>query len=469
VLVAEDLVDRDYLAARVDGWEAVRRSVSQWWPARVADVTGVPEMQLREAARTLADARDGGVFVLTGRGVEQHTSGTDTVTAAINLALALGLPGRIGSGYGCLTGQGNGQGGREHGQKSDQLPGYRSIEDPAARAHVAAVWGVAPQSLPGKGVPAVELLARAGQPDGLRALFVHGSNPVVSAPDATAVRRRLESLDLLVVCDVVPSETAQIADVVLPVTQWAEEEGTMTNLEGRVLRRRRAVDAPAQVRDELAVLADLASRLGCTAPFDSDARAVFTELGRATAGGKADYAGIDYDRLDAGEALYWPCPARDHAGTPRMFLSSFGTPTGRASMTPVVPRRPADDLRPDAPLFLVTGRLLAQYQSGAQTRRVPTLNRSADGPFVEMHPRLARTVGAEDGDLVKVTSRRGTATAPARLSRGIRPDTVFMPFHWGGEGSANALTNDATDPVSGMPEFKVCAVSVALARVEVPA
>ena len=452
VLVADDRVDHGYLEARTEGWAAVRRSVSEWWPARVADETGVPERTLRQAAGVLAGARN--AYVLTGRGVEQHTHGTDTVSAAVNLALALGLPGRPGSGYGCLTGQGNGQGGREHGQKADQLPGYRSIEDPAARAHVAGVWGVDPDTLPGKGVPAVELLKR----EGLRALFVHGSNPVVSAPDATAVRRRLEALDLLVVCDVVPSETAAIADVLLPVTQWAEEEGTMTNLEGRVLRRRRAVDPPGEVRDELSVLAELARRLGCAVHFGTDAREVFEELGRASSGGVADYAGIDYDRLDAGEALHWPCPAADHAGTPRLFLDRFATPSGRARMTAVRPGRPADDLRTDAPLFLVTGRLLAQYQSGAQTRRVPTLNRSADGPFVEMHPQLASRLGAEEGDLVTVTSRRGATTAPARVSRGIRPDTVFMPFHW--DGSANVLTNDATDPVSGMPDFKVCAVSV---------
>ncbi|HET9758676.1 MAG TPA: molybdopterin dinucleotide binding domain-containing protein, partial [Nocardioidaceae bacterium] len=232
----------------------------------------------------------------------------------------------------------------------------------------------------------------------------------------------------------------------------------MTNLEGRVLRRRRAVDPPGEVRDELSVLAELARRLGCAAHFGTDAREVFEELGRASSGGVADYAGIGYDRLDAGEALHWPCPAADHPGTPRLFLDRFATPSGRARMTAVRPGRPADDLRPDAPLFLVTGRLLAQYQSGAQTRRVPTLNRSADGPFVEMHPQLASRLGAEEGDLVTVTSRRGATTAPARVSRGIRPDTVFMPFHW--DGSANVLTNDATDPVSGMPDFKVCAVSV---------
>lgn len=255
VVLHAGLADTAYLDARKTGLDAVRAAVAPWWPERVERVAGVSAPDLRTAARLLADASDhrggAGVYVLTGRGVEQHHDGTDTVTAAIDLALALGLPGRRGSGFGCLTGQGNGQGGREHGQKADQLPGYRRIDDPAARAHVAGVWGVDPDDLPGAGVPAVELLDRLGTAGGPRALLVHGSNVVVSAPDATTVTRRLRSLDLLVVCDVVRSETAELADVVLPVTQWAEEEGTMTTLEGRVVRRRRAVSPPDGVRDEL--------------------------------------------------------------------------------------------------------------------------------------------------------------------------------------------------------------------------
>src|SRR3954447_4622938 len=259
LVVAEGWTDEQYLARRTTGWEEVRRSVAAWWPARVAATTGVPESRLREAAGVLADAaphRGGaGAMVLTGRGAEQHADGTNTVTAAINLALALGLPGRPGSGYGCLTGQGNGQGGREHGQKADQLPGYRSIEDPAARAHVAAVWGVDPGELPGAGIPAYELLTS----DQARALLVFGSNPVVSAPRAAAVETRLRGLDLLVVADFVRSETAELADVVLPTAQWAEEDGTMTNLEGRVIRRRRLTAPPAGVRTDLTVLAELST------------------------------------------------------------------------------------------------------------------------------------------------------------------------------------------------------------------
>ncbi|MFL6023960.1 MAG: molybdopterin oxidoreductase family protein, partial [Marmoricola sp.] len=390
LVVAEGLADEAYLAARTQGWDDVRRSAALWWPGRVAATTGVPEEQLRRTVAVLAaasPARGGrGAMILSGRGSEQHTDGTDTVTAAINLALALGLPGRPASGYGCLTGQGNGQGGREHGQKADQLPGYRMIDDPVAREHVAAVWGVDPGTIPGKGVPAVQLLAKLGGE--VRALFVHGANVLVSAPDATAVRKRLQSLDLLVVCDFVPSETAMVADVVLPVTQWAEEEGTMTNLEGRVLRRRRAIDPPGQVRSELQILADLASALGSPVHFDTDPALVFDELARASAGGKADYSGLSHAVLDAEDATaghYWPAPVGS-PGTPRLFARRFAHPDGRARMVAVSPGAPADDLRRDAPVYLVTGRVLAQYQSGAQTRRVGALNAVAPAAFVELHP-----------------------------------------------------------------------------------
>ena len=474
LLVAEDLVDHAYLADRTTGWEDVRRAVATWWPQRVADRTGVPEAQLRQTAHLLAAASPGrggrGAYVLTGRGAEQHVDGTDTVTAAINLALALGLPGRVGSGYGCLTGQGNGQGGREHGQKSDQLPGYRLIADPAARAHVAGVWGVDAEVIPGPGVPAVELLSRLGRPaaeGGVRALMVHGSNPVVSAPDAGAVAAGLASLDLLVVCDLVPNETTALADVVLPVTQWAEEDGTMTNLEGRLLRRRRAVDAPGEVRDELHVLADLAARLACPAPLAREAAEVTAELAAASAGGRADYGALTLERAGSDTGLHWPMPAGAPEGTPRLFLDRFAHPDGRARMIATSPPTgPADDVRADRPYYLATGRVLAQYQSGAQTRRVTALSRSAPGAHVEIHPQTARAVGVGDGDRVLVASDRGQLTAPVRLTRSIRPDTVFVPFHWPGEGRANSLTTAATDPVSGMPEFKTCAVSLAPAPPE---
>ncbi|WP_433501052.1 molybdopterin oxidoreductase family protein [Sphaerimonospora sp. CA-214678] len=455
LVIARDSADLGYLAERTVGFDEVRTSVSAWWPERVERVTGVPVALMREAVRILGAA--GRAMILTGRGAEQHAKGTETVTAFINLALALGLPGREGSGYGCVTGQGNGQGGREHGQKADQLPGYRRIDDPAARAHVAAVWGVDPGDLPGPGRSAFELFDALGTPAGPRALLLFGSNPVVSAPDAGRVARRLAGLDLLVVSDIVLSETAAMADVVLPSTQWAEEHGTITNLEGRVLLRRRAADPPPGVWTDLEIMRGLADRLGRGDAFPADPGEVFDELRRASRGGIADYSGITHARLAAGTGLFWPCPAEDHPGTPRPFIDRFATPDGRARLVPVEHRPPAEDVDAEFPLYLTTGRVLAHYQSGAQTRRIPALNEAEPEVFVELHPDLARRLNVAPGDRVRVRSRRGTAEGEARVSAAIRPDTVFMPFHWEG---VNRLTNAALDPISRMPEFKVCAVGV---------
>jgi len=257
VLIAEHLIDDAFIAARTSGFDEARAEAQRWWPERVEAVCGVPAGDVRAAARMFAGAGTG--MVLTARGTEQQADGADAVNAWINLTLAAGKAGRPYCGYGAITGQGNGQGGREHGQKADQLPGYRKITDPAAREHVAGVWGVSPDTLPGPGRPAVELLASCGID--IRALLVAGSNPVVSAPDADFVTSRLRALDFLAVCDVVLSETAVLADVVFPVTQWAEETGTVTNLEGRVLLRRQAVTPPEGVRSDLDVISGLAERL----------------------------------------------------------------------------------------------------------------------------------------------------------------------------------------------------------------
>ncbi|MFY9678514.1 molybdopterin oxidoreductase family protein [Glutamicibacter protophormiae] len=470
VLLAEDLADTDYLAARTWGLESLRISLATWWPERVQSLTGVPAAVIRQTARTLASAaqaaRAGGkpVYILTGRGVEQHANGTATVSAAINLALLLGLPGTLAGGFGTITGQGNGQGGREHGQKADQLPGYRKITDPAARAHVAAVWGVDPQIIPGPGIPAAQLLATLGEPGGARMLLMHGSNPVISSPNANRTAAALRRLDYLVVADFFLSETAAQADLVLPVLQWAEEEGTMTNLEGRVLRRRAALAAPAGARSELWLLAELADRLQAPAAFSADPREVFEELGRASAGGIADYSGVDYNSLDAGAAVYWPCPAGtpvstvpgERSGTPRLFLERFAHPDGKARLEPVYPQPEASGRagRKPGTVSLVTGRLLEHYQSGAQTRRVAELRRAAPAALARIHPDTALARGIADGQPVALDNEHGRVEATACLDAGIRPDTVFLPFHFPETQNANLLTGDAVDPDSSMPEFK---------------
>ncbi|RPE44110.1 assimilatory nitrate reductase catalytic subunit [Streptomyces sp. Ag109_O5-1] len=466
LVVAEGRTDEAYIAERTAGWEEARAAAMAHWPEYVERITGVSVPELREAVRLFCEPE--AAMVLTARGPEQQSKGTDTVGAWINLCLATGRAGRPLSGYGCLTGQGNGQGGREHGQKADQLPGYRKLTDPEARRHVAGVWGVDPDSLPGPGRSAYELLDALGTD--IRSLLLMGSNPVVSAPRAGHVEERVRSLDFLVVCDVVLSETAALADVVLPVTQWAEETGTTTSLEGRVLLRRRAVAPPAGIRSDLEVLHGLAARLGVEKGFPTDPEEVFEELRRASAGGPADYSGISYRRLMEEQGVFWPCPADEpqtgavRPGTPRLFLDRFATEDGRARFAPVTHRALAEEPDDEYPLLLTTGRVVAQYQSGAQTRRVAELNAAAPGPFVELHPRLAARLGAADGDPVAVVSRRGRAVAPARVTASIRPDTVFMPFHWPGEGRANTLTNPALDPTSRMPEFKACAVRVEAVR-----
>jgi len=395
--------------------------------------------------------------------VEQHVDGTDTATAAINLSLLLGLPGSARSGYGTLTGQGNGQGGREHGQKADQLPGYRKITDPAARAHVAGVWGVPEELIPGPGLPAVQLLKSLGKNDGVRCLFVHASNIAVASPDANAVIEGLRSLDFLMVCDFFMSETAAMADLVLPVLQWAEEEGTLTNLEGRVLRRRRALTPPAGARSELWIMARLAERLEAPSTYSEDPETVFEELRLASAGGLADYSGIDYAMLDRGEAAYWPYPAGS-TGTPKLFQKSFAHADGKAVMTPVLPRRrrtPAEnplaeseDAADTKPFTLITGRLLEHYQSGAQTRRVAALLAAQPEARMQIHPAAAAAMGVTEGSFVSVANERGEVVCRAELSTAIRSETVFLPFHFPELESANRLTEAATDPISGMPEFK---------------
>ncbi|MFD9444026.1 molybdopterin oxidoreductase family protein [Streptomyces sp. NPDC060006] len=527
LVVAEGRTDEAYIQERTSGWEEARAAAMAHWPEYVERITGVSVPQLRETVRLFCEPES--AMVLTARGPEQQSKGTDTVGAWINLCLATGRAGRPFSGYGCLTGQGNGQGGREHGQKADQLPGYRKLDDPAARRHVAEVWGVDPDSLPGPGRSAYELLDAMGTD--IRALLLMASNPVVSAPRAAHIEERLRSLDFLAVADVVLSETAELADVVLPVTQWAEETGTTTNLEGRVLLRRQAITPPDGIRSDLHVMHELAARLGVEKGFPTDPEEVFEELRRASAGGPADYSGITYRRLAEENGVFWPCPlepdgsaaqeaerageageggtsgavatgrpagdaasggrsgagtdgvadvvagaglagtdagpagsgaapAGAHPGTPRLFLDRFATPDGRARFVAVSHRPLAEEPDDEYPVLLTTGRVVSQYQSGAQTRRVDELNAAAPGPFVELHPRLAERLGAVEGEPLAVVSRRGRAVAPARITTSIRPDTVFMPFHWPGEGRANTLTNPALDPTSRMPEFKACAVRV---------
>jgi assimilatory nitrate reductase catalytic subunit len=458
IAAADGLLDLEFISSRTSGYASLRPVLASYWPDRVERITGVPVAQMTRAAHLLGEAAT--AMVLTARGAGQQSKGVDNTLALINLILALGKAGKPHCGYGCITGQGNGQGGREHGQKADQLPGYRKIDNPQHRAHIAEIWGIPPEELPGPGRSAYEMLDTLGTDGGVRALLVFASNLVISAPRASHVMERLDALDFLAVADIFPSETALRADVVLPITQWAEENGTMTNLEGRVLRRRKAREVPDGVRSDAEIVTALAERLGRGQFFQSDPRAIFEELRRASSGGAADYAGITWERIEAENGIFWPCPSVDHPGTPRMYLEQFATPDGRARFHPVRHRPPAEEPDDEYPLYLTTGRVMNHYQSGAQTRRVQVLRDAVPEAFVEIHPSLAVRIGVTDGAFVVLTTRRGQAEFHARFSNDIRPDTLFVPFHWGGKACANLLTNPALDPVSKMPEFKVCAVRV---------
>ncbi len=456
VLIAERRIDDAYIAKRTSGFADVRRAAERMDPERAERMTGVEADALRRAARMLAQASR--AIVLTGRGVEQHRNGTDAANAYINVALALGLPGRHGSGYGTLTGQGNGQGGREHGQKSDQLPGYASVDDPLARERVAAVWNVKPARLARKGMTGAEIFGALG--DAVHALFVVGSNPVVSAPRTADLRKRLERTEHVVVADFFLSETAKYAHVVLPVRQWIEETGTMTNLEGRVLLRERLAEPPAGPRGDLDVLCSLGERLGVRLFPDAEPETVFAELRRATRGARADYSGVTYARLRSGEALHWPVPDTTHPGTPVLFTDRFATPDGRARFVDIRAASAIETTDALYPWTFTTGRTREQYLSGNQTRRIARLAAASPEPLAELHPTLAARYGIADGDSVRITSRRGNVVLRARLSTTIRPETIFAPFHWGEHLTVNDVVGGALDPHSRMPPFKACAVRI---------
>lgn len=458
VLEEERLLDHTFLQQRTVGSAAALEAARECPPARAAEICGVPEQSIRRAARMFGRAATG--MLLTARGAEQHTKGVETACAYLNLLLATGKIGRPGCGGGPLTGQGNGQGGREHGQKADQLPGYRKIDNPEHRAYIASVWGVAPETLPGPGKSAYELLDAVADKQ-IRALLVIGSNPAVSAPNTRHVNRGLEGLEFLAVSDFFLSETAARADVVFPAAQWAEEDGTVTNLEGRVLLRRRAADPPGEARSDATLLQELAKRLGYETYFSyRHIREIFEELRIASRGGAADYSGITWGRIEQEDGVFWPCPDVRHPGTPRMFTEHFATPGGKATLQAVRWRQSAEEPDAEFPLRLTTGRVLQHYLTGNQTRRVPALAQNKPEPYVEIHPDLARLHGLRNGDRARLTTRRGSMRLAVKVTATARPDTVFVPFHWGNENCVNDLTNPALDPVSRMPEFKTCAVRI---------
>ena len=477
VMIERGWVDRGFIAEHTVGFERVEEYCRAWPLARTAEVTGVPERSILQAAELWGTGRSS--FLFHARGIEHHSNGVENVLGAINLVLATGRIGRPNSGYGTIVGQANGQGGREHGQKCDQLPGWRDISNPEHRKYVAGVWGIAEADLPGPGVDAYELFRKIDNGE-IKALLSICFNPKVSLPDSALVTRALGKLEHYAAIDFFLNDTARHADVVLPGSLQEEDEGTVTQVEGRVIKVNKAVDPPGEARQDWRIIQDLARALGRPQGFDfAGPREVFEELRVASKGGVADYSGITWEKVELQMGVFWPCYSTDpsgnatpdHPGTPRLFepgswnpvakgAGPFYFPDGKARFNVAEYRVPQDDASSEFPLFLTTGRVVSQFLSGTQTRRIGPLVKQYPEPRLELHPRLANKLGIADGEWATCETQRGAITLRALVVSTIRPDTVFVPYHWAGEKSINRLTVAAQDPISKIPQYKVCGCRV---------
>jgi assimilatory nitrate reductase catalytic subunit len=467
LMIEHDWIDREFIKKSTIGFEQVAEHVKQWTPRRTAEVTGITEGAICKAAEMWGPAETS--FLLHARGIEHHSHGVQNVLSAINLVLASGRIGREGCGYATITGQANGQGGREHGQKCDQLPGWRDIDNPEHRAHVAGVWGISPEELPGKGVDAYEIFRKIDRGE-VRGLLSICFNPKVSLPDNNFIGRMLDKLDFYVAIDFFLNESARHADVVLPGSLQEEDEGLVTSAEGRVIKINQCVNPPGDARQDWRIVQDIAKALNRKQGFTfSCPREIFDELRRASAGGVADYAGITYEKVEREMGIFWPCPSVEHPGTPRLFESDswnpvakgagpFYFPDGKARFNVATYSPPAEDVDAEYPIMLTTGRVVSHFLSGTQTRRIGPLVDQYPEPRIELHPQLAEKLGIKDQDWTTVASRRGTCTVRAQVVKTIRPDTVFVPYHWSGLKSINQVTIAAQDPISKIPEYKACAV-----------
>ena len=477
IMIDNRWIDQAFIEQSTAGFDQVDAYCREWTLEKTADVTGLTKASIAQAAEMWATARTG--FLLHARGIEHHSNGVQNTLGSINLVLATGRIGRPHCGYGTIVGQANGQGGREHGQKCDQLPGWRDISNPEHRRYIAGVWGIEEQDLPGPGVDAYEMFRKidAGEIKGLMTICF---NPKVSLPDNHFVTRCLDKLEFYVAIDFFLNDTARHADIVLPGSLHEEDEGLFTQVEGRIIKANKAVECPGEARQDWRIIQDIARALDRPHGFTfAGPREIFEELRVASKGGVADYSGVTYDKVEQQLGVFWPCYSHDprsgepidHAGTPRLFepgsynpiakgAGPFYFPDGRARFNVADYRQPVDDASDEYPIFLTTGRVVSQFLSGTQTRRIGPLVNQYPEPRIEMHPRLAARLGIADKEWTTVETRRGAITLRAMVVTTIRPDTVFIPYHWAGEKSANQVTVAAQDPISKIPQYKVCGCRV---------
>ena len=444
-IIEEGLQDDEFISTRTEGFESLKETVTAYTPESVEDVTGVPAEDIREAARLYGGAENASLFF--SMGITQHTTGVDNVVSTANLAMLTGNVGREGTGVNPLRGQNNVQGACDMGALPNYLPGYGKVTDEATRKRYEESWKVElPQE---EGLTIVEMMNACGE--GIRAMFVMGENPLISDPDVNHVREQLGKLDFLVVSDMFLSETAEVADVVLPIASFAEKDGTFTATDRRVQRVKKAIEPLGDSRPDWQVLCQIADLLGHPMEYDSPGQ-IMDEI----AGLAPIYGGISHRRLEE-EDLRWPCTAPDHPGTRILHQGKFSRGLGRFQS--IEYRPPAEEPDSSYPYILTTGRLLFHWHTGTMTRRSSTLTDQVNEAFVEISLKDAADLGVDDGDMVRVRSRRGEITLKADVTDTIKDGVVFIPFHFA-EAAANVLTNPALDPQAKIPEFKACAVHI---------
>ena len=447
VIIAEKLYDEPYVTERTENFDALKETVAKYTPEYAEQICGVPATQIIEAARMFAKAKVGSIVYCMG--ITQHTVGTDNVKTLANLAMLCGDVGIHGGGVNPLRGQNNVQGACDMGGLPNVFSGYQPVADAAARQKMEAAWGVA-NLLDKPGMTMTEMLPSITK-GGIKALYIVGENPALTDPDSNHALKEMQELELLVVQDIFLTETGKLADVVLPASSFAEKDGTFSNTERRVARVRRAIPPVGQSKPDWQIICEISKRLGYPMDYNNPEE-IFEEIRKVT----PSYAGITYQRLEAG-GLQWPCPNEEHPGT--MFLHKDRFARGLGAFFAIDHKDPAEMPDKDYPLYLTTGRLLYQYHSGTMSRRAPGLTEKAPECRVEIAAADAAKYGIGEGEQVRLRTRRGEITAKAQISPKAVAGTIFLPFHFA-EASANKLTNAALDPVSKIPEYKVCAVQI---------
>ncbi len=446
VILKENLIDKKFIEERTEGFEKFRKSLDEYTPEVGEKITGVPRKDIIRAARLYGDAVRPGIYYTMG--ITQHKHGTENVFAIANLSLITGNLGRESTGVNPLRGQNNVQGATDMGCVPNFYLGYQKVDIEGVKQKFEMAWGT---KLSNKiGLTATEMINTALKGK-IKALYIMGENPVISDPDIHHTINALKKLDFLIVQDIFLTETAELADIVLPAACFAEKDGTFTNTERRIQRVRKAVEPPGEAKEDSRIIMELAGLFGYNMFYDYIGE-VFHEAGKLWPA----VAGITYGRIEK-TGLHWPCPTRDHPGTPYLFKVGF--PRGKASFKAVI-YKPSDELPDDEyPFLLSTGRQLFQYHTGSMTRKIEAINIISPEAYMEIHPDDAKQLGVADRESVKVSSRRGSINIKVRISEKISRGMIFIPFHFK-EAAANVLTNTALDPIAKIPELKVCAVKI---------